>query len=108
MVVIIQNSCRIEYMKKFAQIKLTIHILKQAKRYIAYSSALDLSTSGRSEKEAKNRFGEAAMVFLEELGKAGTLPDVLQELGWKQVRRQWSPPKIISQEAVGVRIPIAA
>lgn len=95
-------------MKKLTQVKLTLQVFKQAKRYIAYSQALDLSTSGRSEIEAKKRFGEAAMLFIEELYKAGTLQDVLRELGWKQAQRQWSPPKIVSEEAVGVRVPIAA
>ncbi len=95
-------------MKKLAQINLTIQVLKQAKRYIAYSSALDLSTSGRSEAEAKKRFGEAAMLFIEELEKAGTLQDVLRELGWKKAQRQWSPPKIVSEGAVGIRMPVAA
>lgn len=95
-------------MKKFAQIKLTVNILKQAKRYIAYSPALDLSTSGRTEKEAKRRFGEASLLFIEELDKAGTLTDVLRELGWHQTKKQWSPPMVVSQEAVGVRVPVAA
>ena len=95
-------------MKKFAQIKLTINILKQAGRYIAYSPALDLSTSGRTGKEAKRRFEEASMILIEELDRAGTLNDVLRELGWRQAQKQWSPPKIISQEAVGLRMPIAA
>lgn len=95
-------------MKKFAQIKLTINILKQSGRYVIYSPALDLSTSGRTEKEAKKRFEEASLLFIEELDKAGTLSDVLRELGWHRVQKQWSPPKIISQEAVGIRVPVAA
>jgi hypothetical protein len=95
-------------MKKFAQIDLTVSILKQAKRYIVYSPALDLSTSGKSETEAKRRFGEAAMLLVEELDKAGTLGDVLRELGWRHAQKRWSPPKIVAQEAVGVRVPVAA
>ena len=95
-------------MKRFAQINLTVIVLKQAGRYIAYSPALDLSTSGKTEKEAKRRFEEASAIFMEELDAAGTLYDVLRELGWYQVQKQWSPPKILSQEAVGVRMPVAA
>lgn len=95
-------------MKKLAQIQLTISILKQSNRYIAYAPALDLSTVGKSEKEAKRRFSEAAWLFLEELDKAGTLADVLRELGWRRAQKQWSPPQIVSQEAVGVRVPSAA
>ncbi|MDZ4286217.1 MAG: hypothetical protein U1A23_04770 [Candidatus Sungbacteria bacterium] len=48
------------------------------------------------------------MILIEELNRVGTLSDVLRELGWKQAQKQWSPSKIISQEAVGVRMPVAA
>jgi len=95
-------------MKKFARIQLTISVLKQGNRYVAYAPALDLSTSGRSEKEAKKRFVEAAMLLLEELDAAGTMHEVLIELGWKQERKQWAPPRVISEEAVGLRMPVAA
>lgn len=95
-------------MKKFTQIKLTVSILKQRNRYIVYSPALDLSTSGKTEQEVKKRFAEAAMLFLEELDKAGTINDVLRELGWRQEHKQWAPPEIISQETMGLRLPVAA
>lgn len=95
-------------MKKFARIQLMVSILKHGTRYIAYSPALDLSTSGRSENEAKKRFAEAAFLLMEELDEAGTVHDVLTELGWRQERKQWMPPQIISQGAVDFRMPIAA
>ena len=76
-------------MKKFVLTNLVVNILKQANRYIVYSPALDLSTSGRSETEAKKRFGEAAMLLVEELDKAGTLGEILRELGWRQAQKQW-------------------
>ena len=95
-------------MKKFIDINLTLSILKQGKRFIAYSPALDLSTSGKSKQEVKKRFSEAARIFLEELDRAGTINDVLKELGWQQVRKQWTPPQIVSQEALGFRMPVMA
>lgn len=95
-------------MKKITHIQLMVSVVKQGNRYIAYSPALDFSTSGRSEKEARKRFAEGAMLVIEELEKAGTMHDVLRELGWHQGRKQWSPPKIISQEAIGLRLPVAA
>lgn len=95
-------------MKKIARIKLTVNILKQSGRYIVYSPALDLSTVGKTERKAKKRFEEAALLLIEELDKAGTLKDVLQELGWRRAQKQWVPPKIISQEMIRVRAPAAA
>ena len=100
--------CYHETMKKLSQIKLTVSVLKQGNRYIAYSPALDLSTSGRTEKEAKKRFEEASLLLIEELDNAGTLKSVLKELGWSTAEKRWSPPKVISQESLGIKMPVAA
>ena len=94
-------------MRKLAQIKLTISITKQGDRYVVYSPALDLSTSGESLEEAKRRFAEAAMLFVEELDRAGTISDILQELGWREENRQGVPPHV-ADEAVHVQLPVAA
>ena len=94
-------------MKKFAHIKLTVSVLKQDSRYVAYAPALDLSSSGKTEKQAKTRFVQAAMLFIEELDKAGTINEVFKELGWKREQKQWAPPTVISQEAIGLRVPAA-
>jgi predicted RNase H-like HicB family nuclease len=92
---------------------LTVNIRKQGGRYIAYSPALDLATSGKTEAEAKRRFGELVPLFIEELEEAGTTTDVLGELGWqkgaagKTKSAAWMPPSHKSEE-VAVRIPVAA
>ena len=85
---------------------LPVLISKQNKRFVAYTPALDISTSGKSEKEAKSRFVELANVFLEEIIVAKTADDVLSELGWKKVQKKWSPPQIVSSQSIGLRIPI--
>lgn len=63
------------------ELSLPVSVLKEGKYFIAYSPALDLSTSGKSFTEAKNRFGEAVQIFFEELLEKGTLNEVLVELG---------------------------
>ncbi len=92
-------------MQAISKIHLIISIIKQGKRYVAYSPALDLSTSGKTELEAKNRFEEAADIFLEELTEAGTLSEVLKELGWYKARTNWQPPKLVSQKSVDLLVP---
>jgi len=87
---------------------LPVLITKQNKRFVAYTPALDLSTSGKSLKEAKGRFIEVANLFLEEIFEANTANDILSELGWKKVQKTWNPPKIISSRAVGLRVPVFA
>jgi predicted RNase H-like HicB family nuclease len=44
-----------------------VAILREGKRFVAYTPALDLSTSGKTQAEAKARFQEAAELFFEEL-----------------------------------------
>ena len=92
---------------------LAVHITKQGNRYVAYAPALDISTSGKTENEAKKRFGELVPLFFEELDAAGTTNDVLTELGWKKrsdgkaEKPQWMPP-VHKSAQVAVRMPVAA
>jgi hypothetical protein len=88
-------------------LQLAVDITKHGRKFVAYSPALDISTSGKSEKEAKKRFEELVEIFFEEVNTNSNLETVLQELGWKKVRKQWQPPKI-SHGSVDVKIPAAA
>ncbi len=83
---------------------LSISILKESNRFIAYSPAIDLSTSGKTYEEAKKRFDEAASVFFEEIFEQGTLNDVLKDLGWKKIQKKWIPPLVISQESQEISV----
>lgn len=95
-------------LKNNLSFNLPVLITKQNKRFVAFTPALDLSTSGKSAKQAKERFIELANIFLEEIFKAKTADDVLSELGWKKVQKKWNPPEIISSQSIGLRIPIFA
>lgn len=95
------------------QVELEVRIAKHGRRFVAYSPALDLSTSGKTAAEAKKRFGEIVPLFFEELVGAGTFQEVLRELGWKRENARgrsmagWKPP-IAKNESVRVGIPVAA
>ena len=82
-----------------------VHITKQGSRFVAYTPALDISTSGKSEKDVKKKFGEIANLFLEEIIEAGTSEQVLSELGWKKVQKKWAPPKVVSTTSIGFHMP---
>lgn len=90
------------------QTNLTVTFLREGKRFIAYSPALDLSTSGKSFAEAKKRFEEIAEIFFEEVTKKGTLREVLQSLGWERQNKQWVPPAVIAHESQTIRLPAFA
>lgn len=92
-------------MEKNISLNLPVLITKQGKRFVAYTPALDISTSGKSEKDAKKKFAELAVLFLEEVVEAGTVDDVLSELGWKKQEKKWAPPKVVSSQFIGLSIP---
>jgi predicted RNase H-like HicB family nuclease len=85
---------------------LPISFLKEGNKYIAYTPALDLSTSGKSYAEAKKRFEEAVDIFFEELIKKGTLKEVLLDLGWKRAQSRWNPPLVVSQESQLIQVSV--
>ena len=97
-------------MKKRASVKLSlgVQIIKQGKRFVAYSPALDFSTSGRSVKEVQKRFDEGVKIFFEEIVEAGTVDSVLKDLGWQKENRQWQPPQVVSHHDVNFKVPAFA
>ena len=88
------------------RISLPVSVHKEGKYFIAYTPALDLSTSGKSPEEVKRRFEEIIQIFLEELLAKGTLGEVLLGLGWRRIQKQWAPPQVISQKIENFNIPI--
>jgi predicted RNase H-like HicB family nuclease len=82
------------------KLSLPVSFLREGDCFIAYSPALDLSTSADSFEKAKKRFTEAVEIFFEELLEKGTLNEVLAELGWQKVKKQWMPPVVVAQESV--------
>lgn len=90
---------------KYISYNLPVLITKQNKRFVAYTPALDISTSGKSQKEAKKRFIELVNIFIEELITAGTVSDVLIELGWNRIQKKWTPPQVVSSQSIDLRVP---
>lgn len=87
---------------------LPVVVLKEGKRYVAYSPALDLSSSGKTFERAKENFTEAAKLFFEEVWRKGTVDQSLGELGWQKVKKEWKPPVVVSQQAETIRVPVSA
>ncbi len=86
--------------------KLPVNIMKQGKSFVAYSPVLDISTAGKSVKDVQKKFIDLVNIFIEEITEAGTINEVLTELGWKKVKKNWNPPKIVSHISVGIQMPV--
>ena len=92
--------------KTFLKVKLPVSVFKEGKFFIAYTPALDISTSGKTYAEVKQRFDEVVKIFFEEIIDKGTFKEVLQELGWRKIHTEWLPPPIVAHEAEEIRIPL--
>lgn len=89
-------------------LNIPVSILKEGNKFVAYTPVLDLSTSGRSIKSVKKHFSEIAEIFFDELLKKGTTDEVLADLGWKKIKKQWTPPKEVEHCHEFLRVPAMA
>lgn len=84
-----------------------VSFLKEGNIFIAYTPALDLSTSGKTFEEARVHFEEAVNLFFEEIVEKGTLEEVLLDLGWKRKDDNFVPPLAVSHQIESFCIPTA-
>lgn len=77
------------------QAKIPVILFEEGNKIVAYSPAIDLSTCGDTEEQARKRFVEAASIFFDEITRMGTVDDVLAECGWHKIpgKDTWLPPK---------------
>ena len=92
-------------MKK-RQIQLQVSFLKEGNRFVAYSPALDFSTSGKTLKEAQRMFDEGVNVFFDELEHMGTTEEVLMSMGWSKRGNSVEPPVVVSQSLQSISVAV--
>jgi len=76
------------------QLQLAVMIVKEGEYYVAYCPALELSTHGESEQEAKEYFEDAVKEFLKDTMQMGTLERLLLKFGWNLKSSEYIPPRI--------------
>lgn len=73
----------------------SVFVLKEDDLFVAYCPALELSSYGKTKKEAKENFSDALKIFIEETQKKGTLEKMLLSLGWTLKQKpqvRYKPP----------------
>ena len=93
--------------KSIKSINLPVSFLKENDQFVAYTPALDLSTSGETLEQAKKNFTEAVEIFFDEIISMGTFEEVLLDLGWKKQAHDLIPPLVVSQGIESVSVPFA-
>lgn len=74
--------------------------------FVAFSSALDLSTSGKTVVEAQKNFNEAVEIFFEETERKATTKEALRSLGWEQKNAMVFPPVEVARTVANVSVPV--
>jgi predicted RNase H-like HicB family nuclease len=90
-------------MEHYMEIEFNTEIWKEGDMYVAYISQLDLSSCGKTVKEAKKNIKEAMTAFIEEAHKMGTLQQILEESGFI-LDKEWHAPEIISFEKIKLAV----
>ena len=59
------------------------HIFKEGETYVAYVPALDVSSCGSTDEEARRNIRDAVRGFLAASASLGTLDEIVEEAGYK-------------------------
>ena len=80
--------------------------MKESNTFVCYAPAFDLASHGDTFEDARKSFVTTFKLFVEEVTKMKTWPQVLKEYGWKQTRHKLLPPQIIGQTLQSFEIPM--
>lgn len=70
------------------------HTFKEGDTYVAYVPALDVSSCGATEEEARHNIRNAVRGFLAAGAQMGTLDEILHKTGYKRPRRSLACSRI--------------
>jgi predicted RNase H-like HicB family nuclease len=73
-----------------------VHIFKEGDAYVAYAPALDVSSCGATDDEARLNIRDAARGFLAASEDLGTLDEILREAGYAPEADGWRAPEFVS------------
>lgn len=68
---------------KSFNVDVQVALFKEDDIWVAYCPALEVSSYGDDEEEARSAFEEAMQIFLAETERKGTLEKYLLKLGWQ-------------------------
>lgn len=69
--------------KNSININIQVVLFQEDNMWVAYCPALEISSYGDDQKDAKAAFDEAMAIFINETDRKGTLERYLLKLGWQ-------------------------
>ena len=81
------------------------HIFKEGDTYVAYAPALDLSSCGATDDEARRNIRDAVRRLpCSTSAEMGTLSDILEEAGYEPEGDGWRAPKFGSVDRLTMNV----
>ena len=74
------------------QVDYTVQVWREDGQFIAHAMPLDVASAGDSPEAARLAVDEAVKLFLLTASEHGTLKEVLEDAGYRRVRREWRGP----------------
>lgn len=71
------------------------HIFREGDAYVAYVPALDISSCGDTDEEARRNIRDAVRGFLAASADLGTLGEILEEAGYRRDGDDWHAPEFV-------------
>ncbi len=72
--------------------------------YVAYVPALDVSSCGATDEEARRNIRDAVRGFLAASADMGALAEILEEAGYRQDGDGWRAPEFVSTDHLSTSI----
>lgn len=79
-------------------------IMKLHDGYAGFCAELNISVSGDSPEQTRERLIEAVRAFLVESKRTGVLGNILEEAGFVHTAGEWAAPMIVANEPMTVRL----
>jgi predicted RNase H-like HicB family nuclease len=72
------------------------HIFKEGDAYVAHAPALDVSSCGATDEEARRNIRDAVRGFVAASADLGMLDEILSEAGYRRQGEEWIAPEFVS------------
>ena len=74
------------------QVDYTVQVWKEDGQFVAHAMPLDVASADESPEAAREAVDEAVKLFLRTAVEHGTLEEVLEDAGYRRIRRVWRGP----------------
>lgn len=81
-----------------------VHIFKEGDTYVAHVPALDVSSCGATDDEARRNIRDAVRGFLASSADLGTLDEILEEAGYQREGDKWVAPEFVSVDRLSMSL----